>query len=169
MSRNALKVINLPKQLLAVAVGTFPDGSPLTVNYSNYNRPEFIPRLGDAIASIVESIPSGGVLVFFPSYSLLNKCIKSWNPSEYVRRNDATACAEIWERFICSKGRVIVEPTGSQDLFEAARREYTETIQSDGKCVLLAVFRGKMSEGISFNDDNARGVICVGIVSSSHR
>ena len=29
-------------------------------------------------------------------------------------------------------------------------------------CILLAVFRGKMSEGVSFNDDNTRGVICVG-------
>ena len=29
--------------------------------------------------------------------------------------------------------------------------------------VLIAVYRGKMSEGISFNDNNARGVICVGL------
>ena len=29
--------------------------------------------------------------------------------------------------------------------------------------MLLAVFRGKMSEGVSFNDDYARGVICVGM------
>jgi hypothetical protein len=27
-----------------------------------------------------------------------------------------------------------------------------------GGCVLLAVYRGKMSEGISFNDNNARAV-----------
>ena len=29
--------------------------------------------------------------------------------------------------------------------------------------MLLAVYRGKMSEGISFNDGYARGVLCVGI------
>ena len=29
--------------------------------------------------------------------------------------------------------------------------------------MLCAVYRGKMSEGISFNDNNARGVICVGL------
>ena len=60
---------------------------------------------------------------------------------------------------------MIVEPVGSQEKFEAARDDYRETIKRTGACLLLAVFRGKMSEGISFNDDNARGVICVGIVS----
>ncbi len=55
-------VVNLPKQLLALGVGHFPDGSPLTVKMSSYSRPGFHAKLGDAISSIVESIPSGGVL-----------------------------------------------------------------------------------------------------------
>ena len=58
---------------------------------------------------------------------------------------------------------MIVEPTGSQAKFEEARDEYADTIRETGCCILLAVFRGKMSEGISFNDANARAVICVGI------
>jgi hypothetical protein len=58
---------------------------------------------------------------------------------------------------------VIVESTSSQEAFEAARDEYRQTVKASGSCILLAVFRGKMSEGISFNDDNARGVICVGM------
>ena len=62
-----------------------------------------------------------------------------------------------------SKSKVIVEPADDQDAFEAARKEYTDTIGSQGSCILLAVYRGKMSEGVSFNDENARGVICVGV------
>lgn len=58
-----------------------------------------------------------------------------------------------------------MEPTGSQEAFEEAREEYNETIKEFGNCILFAVFRGKMSEGISFNDAFARGVICVGLVS----
>ena len=58
---------------------------------------------------------------------------------------------------------MIVEPTGSQAKFEEARDEYSDTIRETGNCILLAVFCGKMSEGISFNDANARAVICVGI------
>jgi Helicase C-terminal domain len=152
-------VVDLPKQLLAVAIGSFPNGTPLTVNYNNYKYPEFFPRLGDAIASVIEAIPRGGVLVFFPSYSVLNKCVKCWNPDDPVSRrhggfqNSEHSCPEIWDRLMQSKGKVIIEPTGNQELFEQARDEYAETIRSMGSCILLAVFRGKMSEGISFNDE----------------
>lgn len=144
--------------------------SPLTVTYSHYKHSGFFGRLGNAIATVVEGIPRGGVLVFFPSYSVLKKCVNCWNPFDDRRNGRRTVDGDnssphVWERFLRSKGKVIVEPTGSQDKFEAARDEYRETIEEIGSGILLAVFRGKMSEGISFNDDNARGVICVGVVS----
>jgi Fanconi anemia group J protein len=145
-------VIDLQKQLLAVSVGHFPDGERLTVTYNNYKESTFFPKLGAAIASVIECIPTGGVLVFLPSYSFLRRCYESWSENY-----------EIWHRLIASKGKIIVEPTKSQEEFVAARNEYQRTIETTGKCILLAVFRGKMSEGISFNDDYARGVICVGI------
>ena len=161
-------VINHDKQLRTVSIGNFPDGSALTVSYSHYKHSIFFPKLGNAIASIVEAIPRGGVLIFVPSYSFLRKCVKSWDPSRnenrwsYTQSNDEED-SSIWERFISSKGQVIVEPTGSQEKFEIAKKEYNDAILNEGKCILLAVFRGKMSEGISFNDDFARAVICVGI------
>ena len=160
-------VIDLEKQLLAISVGHFSDGSPLTMTYSHYSKPEFIAKLGDAIASVIESVPHGGVLVFLPSYSLLRKCVKSWKPSATQWRWDTdfmdAGGESVWDRFLSSKGKVIVEPSGSQTKFEEARDDYADTIRATGNCILLAVFRGKMSEGISFNDDNARAVICVGI------
>ena len=57
----------------------------------------------------------------------------------------------------------MVEPSSSQSEFEEARNRFNSTIEITGNCILLAVFRGKMSEGVSFNDDYARGVICVGV------
>ena len=144
-------VISLPKQLLAVGIGHFPDGSPLSVKMANYSKPGFHDKLGDAIASIIESIPKGGVLVFFPSFSFLRKCVSTW-------QNNST-----WGRLEASKGEVVVEPSSSQSEFEDARDCFNGTIRSTGSCILLAVFRGKMSEGVSFNDDFARGVICVGV------
>ena len=163
-------IIDLEKQLLAVSIGFFPDGTPLTVNFKNQSQSRFIPKLGDAIASCIEAIPTGGVLVFLPSYKTLNTCVKKWGGS--LSRNQGSGYgdwsnvdekSDVWNRLIASKGKVIVEPTGSQEQFEEARDEYAEAIKRTGKCILFAVFRGKMSEGISFNDANARGVICVGI------
>ena len=55
-------VISLPKQLLALSIGHFPDGTPLSATYSNYSKAGFHDKLGSAIASIIESIPKGGVL-----------------------------------------------------------------------------------------------------------
>jgi len=148
----ASHVINLEKQLLAVSIGHFPDGSPLSVKMSSYSKAGFHDKLGDAISGIIESIPHGGILVFFPSFSFLRKCESTW-------RNNST-----WERLLRAKGEVVVEPSGSsQSKFEEERDRFNETIRTTGNCILLAVFRGKMSEGVSFNDDYARGVICVGV------
>lgn len=159
-------VIDLPKQLFAVSIGHFPDGQSLTVTYNNFKQTTFYPKLGHAICCVIESIPKGGVLVFFPSYSFLDKCVSCWNPanhSEGYPWHGERPLLDVWQRLLRSKGKVIVESTAGQEAFEAARDEYKETIKTSGSCILLAVFRGKMSEGISFNDDNARGVICVGM------
>lgn len=158
----ASHVISLNDQLLAVGIGHFPCGSPLTVTFSKYNKnDDFLCKLGDAIATVVESIPRGGVLVFLSSYSLLKRCIKLWRDN--AGWSEMSVKCDVWDRLVSNKGKVIVEPTGSQVDFEAKREEYQDTIRRTGTCVLFAVFRGKMSEGISFNDENARGVICVGI------
>jgi len=58
----ASHVINLSKQLFAVSIGHFLDGSSLKVNYKNIKQPSFLYKLGLAIASIIEGIPHGGVL-----------------------------------------------------------------------------------------------------------
>jgi len=188
-------VVDLKKQLFAVTIGHFPDGSELKVTHSNYSKPGFLEKLGklhlrrcfsleiyfqrfsttlhtgDAIVKIVEGIPSGGVLVFLPSYSLLRKCERLWNPdigntqSSFWsdRFRDPSEEPSIWDRLKAAKHNVVVEPSGGQDLFEAKKEEYMESVRIFGGCVLLAVYRGKMSEGISFNDENARSVVCVGL------
>ena len=58
----AKHVINLQKQLLACEVGHFADGSLLSIKMTNYNRLEFLEKLGDAIATIIEGISYGGAV-----------------------------------------------------------------------------------------------------------
>lgn len=59
------------------------------------------------------------------------------------------------------KGHIVVEE--SRKDIEDLRREYNRGVETNGKCLLLGVMRAKCSEGISFNNDYARGVIIVGI------
>ena len=109
--------------------------------------------------------------MFLPSYSLLRKCERIWNPNHFVRQrrpwgsqlDEVDAGPSVWDRLIHAKHKVVVEPSGGQEEFEEKKREYMETVRTKGGCVLLAVYRGKMSEGISFNDHFARGVVCVGL------
>ena len=46
---------------------------------------------------------------------------------------------------------------------EVLKDTYKSAVRRDGKALLLAVMRAKCSEGISFNDENCRGVVIVGI------
>jgi fanconi anemia group J protein len=61
---------------------------------------------------------------------------------------------------------VLKEPRRTTDLKEVME-EFDQAILNTGigvdGALMLAVFRGKISEGIDFADDKARCVICVGI------
>lgn len=68
------------------------------------------------------------------------------------------------------KGTVVVEPPPMCQstatvarVYEAARERYEQAVVQSGQAALLAVYRGRMSEGVSFDDDFARGVVCIGI------
>lgn len=154
-----------------MSIGHFPDGSELRVSQKNYKQADFLLKLGDALVKIVEGIREGGVLVFLPSYALLRKCERSWNPNGYgqnrggwwAQNDEPDDGQSVWDRLKAAKHNIVVEPSGSQDEFEERKEEYMESVRTKGGCVLLAVYRGKMSEGISFNDNNARGVVCIGV------
>ncbi|KAL0597043.1 Fanconi anemia group J protein, partial [Plecturocebus cupreus] len=62
---------------------------------------------------------------------------------------------------------VIVEPQGGEKTdFDALLQVYYDAIKYKGEkdgALLVAVCRGKVSEGLDFSDDNARAVITIGI------
>ena len=136
-------VIDLPKQLLALSIGKFPDNSSIRVNHANRNDTKFIKQLGDSVARIVAAIPYGGVLVFLPSFEVLKKYVRIWQDPTLWEGS-----ISVWRRLHELKGKVVVEPSSStKEEFEYARDEYNDTIKQTRNCVLFAVFRGKMSEG----------------------
>ena len=98
----------------------------------------------------------GGVFMFFPSYRMLNDYYDFWMKKKY---------STFIKREI--KKDIIIEKNESK-VFEGSMDEYQEEIRAmkDGRttgAVFLAVFRGKLSEGISLNDEFCRCVLVVGI------
>ncbi|XP_070591400.1 Fanconi anemia group J protein isoform X2 [Erythrolamprus reginae] len=70
----------------------------------------------------------------------------------------------LWEKLELVKA-VIVEPRGGDKAdFDELLQIYSDAIKSgkDG-ALLIAVCRGKVSEGLDFSDDNARAVLTIGI------
>lgn len=93
----------------------------------------------------------GGLLVFFPSYFILNKCKTTWQENG------------IWSS-IDQKKPIFVEPQ-TKDAFIATMAEYYAKIDSPNSrgATFLAVCRGKVSEGLDFADSYGRAVIITGL------
>eukprot|EP00762_Andalucia_godoyi_P000693 ANDGO_05402.mRNA.1 Regulator of telomere elongation helicase 1 homolog len=122
--------------------------------------------IAESVCLICENVPAG-VLCFFPSYHSLRTHLQRWKSTP-----------RIWQRIQKAKPLVLEEPslfssTQHQEAdendnpqassFEGVISAYHAQIRSGGGALLLAVCRGKISEGIDFPDDLARAVIIVGI------
>eukprot|EP00397_Hematodinium_sp_SG-2012_P002206 GEMP01002212.1.p1 GENE.GEMP01002212.1~~GEMP01002212.1.p1 ORF type:complete len:1097 (+),score=281.47 GEMP01002212.1:490-3291(+) len=112
--------------------------------------------LGRSLVKLLEAIPEG-VLVFFPSYTMLGKVEALWQSP----RSKAQYQNTVWEALLRAKGTIVVEES-SKDI-EELKEEYLGCIATTNQGLLLGVLRAKCSEGISFNDANARAVIVIGI------
>jgi Rad3-related DNA helicase len=114
------------------------------VSHKNYSKAEFLEKLGESIVKVVECIPEGGVLVFLPSYALLRKCERLWNPAGsgsnrrayWSQFEGASNAPSIFDRLRTLKHNVIMEPSGSnQTEFEEKKQEYMESVDRLGGCV----------------------------------
>ena len=105
-----------------------------------------IYSLGNEILNLVNSVKIGGVLVFFQSFDFLRKCHNVWLENGIINEFE-------------SRKKVIFDLTFSKN--------YTERLINEEKknnnLLLFTVYRGKNSEGVNFENDEARMVICVGI------
>ena len=117
--------------------------------YKNVNSFRYQEEIGNTLASCLLTIPNG-VLIFFTSYSIIEKMIQRWK----------FAGIELPKR-------MFLEPKSSAS-FEDTLNKYKKASQSRNGAVFLAVHRGKLSEGIDFSDELCRGVILIGIPYPSH-
>ncbi|XP_062594294.1 Fanconi anemia group J protein homolog isoform X2 [Saccostrea cucullata] len=146
------------KQVWVGAVGQGPRGGTLEAVYRCVETLQFQDELGELVLRVCQQVPHG-VLCFVPSYSTLGKLKTRWE------------ITGLWDRIREYKD-VMVEPRASDRVdFEDLMRQYYDSIhmsqdQADGRktgALFVAVFRGKVSEGMDFADNYARAVITVGI------
>jgi DNA repair helicase Rad3 len=140
-----------PHQLLAAVVPCFlSSGQRAVSTFGCWQSPDFLSQLGETIVLLVATIP-GGILCFFPSYQSLESAVESWKH------------ATTWQMLKDLKGVVVVEPRGAGNEMSKACATFTSGVASGSGALCLAVYRGKMSEGLDFADDLCRGVICIGV------
>uniref|UniRef100_A0A182N072 Regulator of telomere elongation helicase 1 homolog n=1 Tax=Anopheles dirus TaxID=7168 RepID=A0A182N072_9DIPT len=137
-------------QVYVKVVSHGPDRVELNSSYRNRSNPEYIASLGRTVLSLCPVIP-GGLLVFFPSYPLLNQCTENWQASG------------IWAQINRIKP-IFVEPRG-KDSFTTTMGEYYARLREPANrgAIFMAVCRGKVSEGLDFADANGRAVLITGL------
>lgn len=125
------------------------DGEILNCSYDNRNNPAYIGSLGRTLCNLCRIIP-GGVLLFFPSYAVMRNFVEAWTSNGTM-----TSLALVKP--------TVMEVQRSTD-FSTLIQEYCENVDSPEKkgCLLMAVCRGRMSEGMDFTDQYARAAIIVG-------
>ncbi|KAL1778558.1 Fanconi anemia group J protein, partial [Sigmodon hispidus] len=140
-------------QVWVGTVGSGPKGRNLCATFQHTETFEFQDEVGMLLLSVCQTV-SQGILCFLPSYKLLEKLRERW------------VFTGLW-RSLESVKTVIAEPQkGEKTDFDELLQVYYDAIKFKGGkdgALLIAVCRGKVSEGLDFSDDNARAVITVGI------
>ncbi|CAN8067046.1 unnamed protein product [Agarophyton chilense] len=148
-------------QIWAGVISTGPDvngvrGARLTSAYHARGENSSI-ELGRTLIRIASIIPDG-LLVFFPSYGSLNYCVDVWHKfGPFPNR----AKPSIWEHLLQKKGIVVEERDSSKSA--AAILAHRTNVDNRLGSILLAVCRGKVSEGIDFSDEYGRAVVITGL------
>ncbi|KAG1696128.1 Regulator of telomere elongation helicase 1 [Nymphon striatum] len=137
-------------QIWSGVVHSGPDRVTLNSTFKNRNSKEYLYSLGRSIMNISRIVP-GGVLVFFPSYKVMEDSVQSWQAND------------VWNKLNDFK-KVFVEPR-SQVALNSCMALYYEAIDTqDSKgAIFFAVCRGKVSEGLDFANNYGRAVIITGL------
>jgi len=136
------------EQIYVGVVPKGPTGKQLLSTYQNRESTEYLSDLGNAITNFVRMIPDG-VLVFFPSYYIMEICVRAWRGNGILDR--------------IQKHKVVVQEAKTASEMNAVVVRYENLIEKGKGAIFFAVCRGKASEGIDFANSKARGVIITGL------
>ena len=141
-----------PFQMCIQASKTGPLNHTLSSTFDKRDDPKYLLDLGHAITQISQEV-NGGMLVFFPAYNLMEKCIAHWKKTLYKH-------IPIYNQLELNKS--LYFESKNRDEFEQIVLKFEHATTLKTGAILFAVCRGKASEGIDFRNDKCRAVICIG-------
>jgi regulator of telomere elongation helicase 1 len=140
-----------PSQLMIGVLSKGPSGGTLNSSWAQRSSDKYRSELGNAIVQAAKRIPNG-ILVFFPSYSLMESCLDWFRVGE----------PQIWSALNVAK-KVFLEPKDKSTFQSTISAYLQESTKGRSGAIMFGVCRGKISEGIDFRDERARAVIITGI------
>jgi chromosome transmission fidelity protein 1 len=139
----------IPDENLSVSAVSKYGQQEFLFTFANRQSREMVGALGNTIIELADTIPKG-LVVFLPSYQYLSDLKQMWK------------AANIWGA-LGDRKKIFLEPRDSTSV-EVMLNEYSQEIESSKNgAVMFCVVGGKMSEGINFSDNLARGVVMVGL------
>jgi regulator of telomere elongation helicase 1 len=127
-------------QIWVGVVPVGPSGHPLNSSYRTRETLKYKQELGITIVNFARIVPDG-LLVFFPSYSMMDKCINCWKDRNHENSSDEHT---IWQR-ICKHKQPVIEPRQSSN-FPNAIEDYAAKLRDSSTtgAIFFAVCRGKV-------------------------
>jgi DNA excision repair protein ERCC-2 len=136
------------KSFLPIVVTRGNDQSGLTTGFHSRNDPKNVRNYGNLLVEFSKVTPDG-MVVFFPSYLYMESIISMWQGMGILD--------EVWKYKL-----ILVETPDAQETSLALETYRTACCNGRG-AVLMCVARGKVSEGIDFDHQYGRTVLCIGV------
>ncbi|THD20902.1 Fanconi anemia group J protein [Fasciola hepatica] len=172
-------------RLFVASLAHGPGGNRLCATYQYQSTYAFQDEVGNLVLQACDIVP-GGVLCFLPSYGLLDKLVQRWEATgllENLRHVKhvmieprSSVGLDAWlEEFYAAidqsencgtptrpRRRRCLKPGDTADNGNQIVA-YPDLLDTQNGAIVLAVCRGKVSEGLDFADSYGRLVIAIGI------
>ena len=157
--------------VLPLAIAKGPSGKTFDFTSKNLKlcENELLDDLGRSILNLSKvCVKTGGIIVFFPSFSLMDRCFQRWQNNNNANTTDAPSILQMMRK---AGKTVLKEPRDNAQLDRALTQfsnacggeKPTYELASKTGAILLCVVNGKLSEGINFKDNLGRMVVVVGL------
>lgn len=151
LDRNSISPLILTKGNDQMTVkSTNEDGgvNNITTSFSLRSEPSVVRNYGTLLIELSKSVPDG-LICFFPSYIYMEEIVSLWAETTII--ND-----------IMTNKLVFIESPDFRET-ELAISNYKKACRCGRGAVLFCVARGKVSEGVDFEDGYGRCVVMIGV------